>query len=72
MVAKKTAGDGEKKSTRVAATAPSEKTPGEKGSAGKEAAPRTPVGEAAGKQAVVKKADGANPEKPEKPEKPET
>ncbi|WP_369222182.1 TraR/DksA family transcriptional regulator [Streptomyces sp. R39] len=71
MVAKKTAGDGEEKSTRATATAPSEKTPGEKGSAGKEAAPRTPVGEAAGKQAVVKKADGANPEKAEKAEQPE-
>ncbi|WP_181805455.1 TraR/DksA family transcriptional regulator [Streptomyces shenzhenensis] len=71
MVAKKTAGDGEKKSTRATATAPSEKTPGEKGSARKEAAHRTPVGEAAGKQVAVQKADGAKPEQAERPEQAE-
>ncbi|WP_406434814.1 TraR/DksA C4-type zinc finger protein [Streptomyces sp. NBC_00631] len=69
MVAKKTAGDAEKKSTRATAAAPSRKAPGEKGSARKEAAKKAPVGKAAEKEAAVKKADGTRTEKVRKPEK---
>ncbi|MEV5955260.1 TraR/DksA C4-type zinc finger protein [Streptomyces sp. NPDC051987] len=71
MVAKKTAGDAEKKSTRATATAPSRKTPAEQGSAGKEAVKRAPAGKTAEGKPAVKKADGAKSAKREKAGKPE-